>query len=126
VNGRRFYLDRGVGESRGVITVDGRPERLLVARDGEPAAQRLGARLVARVRSVERAQGLAFIDLQHGPDAILNLTGETGAITQGGWVEVELRSEARAGKGGQARWLGPADGPARLLAAGQSLEERLS
>ena len=46
-------------------------------------------------------------------------------MVQGGWVEIELRSQARAGKGGQARWLGPPQGPVRVIAAGQSLEERL-
>ncbi len=123
---RRYYLDLGEGETRGVVTLEGRPERLIIGRDGDPAAQALGARLVARVRSIERALALAFLDLGDGPDAVLNLNGEVGPVSQGGWVEIEVRSQARSGKGGQARWLGPAEGPARLLAAGQSVEERLA
>ena len=30
---RVIYLDRGVGETRGVLALDGRPERLLIQRD---------------------------------------------------------------------------------------------
>ena len=40
---RRFFLDRGVGETRAVVTLDGRPERLLIARDDDFAIQALGA-----------------------------------------------------------------------------------
>jgi Ribonuclease G/E len=123
---RRGYIDRGVGETRGVVTLDGRPERLIIERDGEAAAQALGARLVARIRSVERAQGLAFVDLSEGPDAVLNLTAGAGRIDSGGWAEIEIRSQARTGKGAQVRWLGPAEGPARLLSPGPSLEARLA
>ncbi|HEY2179571.1 MAG TPA: ribonuclease E/G [Caulobacteraceae bacterium] len=123
---RRAWLDRGVGESRAVVTLDGRPERLIIERHGEPAVQALGARLVARVRSVERAQGLAFVDLGDGPDAVLNLTGEIGRIDSGACVEIEIRAQARTGKGAQARWLGPAEGPARLLFPGPPLEARLA
>ena len=31
---RQAYLDASPGEVRGVVTLDGRPERLLIARDG--------------------------------------------------------------------------------------------
>ncbi|MGH7022911.1 MAG: ribonuclease E/G, partial [Caulobacteraceae bacterium] len=103
---RAFYLDAGVGESRGVVTLDGRPERLLIARAGEAPVQALGARVAARVRSVDKALGLAFLDLGAAPDAILNLTPEIGRMAEGGWIEIEIRSEARAGKGASARWLG--------------------
>ena len=58
VTARRFYLDRCVGESRGVVTLDGRPERLIIARESEPATQALGARLVARIRSAWSAPRL--------------------------------------------------------------------
>jgi Ribonuclease G/E len=122
---RRLYLDIGVGEARGVVSLDGRPERLLVARDGDPPAQNLGARVVARVRRVERAPGLAFLDLGEGPDAVLNLTGEIGRLVEGAAVEVEIRAEARGEKGASARFIGAAEGSPRLLAPGPSLEERL-
>jgi hypothetical protein len=123
---RRCYLDRGVGEARGVVTLDGRPERLIIARDGDLPMQALGARVAARVRSVQRAQGLAFLDLGQRPDAVLNLTRETGPLSDGAWIEIEIRSEARGGKGATVRWLGPAVGPGRLLASGPSLEDRLA
>lgn len=125
MSGRRLYLDAGVGESRGVVTLDGRPERLLIARDGDLAIQALGARAVARLRRVERAQGLAFLDLGEGPDAILNLDPAQGRLTEGLAVEVEIRTEARMGKGASARLIGPAEGSPRLLAAPPPLEERL-
>jgi Ribonuclease G/E len=125
VSGRRFYIDRGIGESRGAVTLSGRPERLMLVREGAPAVQVLGARVAARVRSVDRALAIAFLDLGEGPDAILNLAAGVGPVHEGGWVEAEIKSEARGGKGASARWLGPATGPVRLLAAGPSLEDRI-
>jgi Ribonuclease G/E len=122
---RRLYLDTCAGERRGVVTLDGRPERLIIERDGDLAAQALGARMVARVRRVENAAGLAFLDLGVEPDAVLNLTAEVGRLTEGQAVEVEIRTEARGDKGATVHFIGPAEAPARLLAAGPSLEERL-
>ena len=122
---RRLYLDDAPGERRGVVTLDGRPERLILQRHGESAHQALGARLVARVRALERGAGLAFLDLGEGPDAILNLTGETGKIVEGQALEVEIRTEARHDKGASVRLLGPAEGAPRLLFAAPGLEEQL-
>ena len=123
---RRFFLDEGCSESRGVVTLDGRPERLIIARLGDSPAQALGARMAARIRSVERAQGLAFVDLGVEPDAVLNLSLEIGPIVEGGWAEVEIRSEGRTGKGPTLRWLGAAVGPVRVLAPGPSVGDRLT
>ena len=122
---RRIYLDVGAGETRGVVTLDGRPERLLIVRDGDSAVQALGARLVARVRAIDRANALAFLDLGAAPDAVLNLTKEAGHITEGLHLEVEIRTEARSEKGASVRLIGPADGPVRLLAPAPSIEEQL-
>ena len=122
---RRLYLDVGAGETRGVVTLDGRPERLLIVRDGDLAVQALGARAVARVRAVDRANALAFLDLGAGPDAVLNLTKESGHVTEGLALEVEIRSAARRDKGASARLIAPADGPPRLLEAARGLEEQL-
>ena len=122
---RRLYLDVGVGETRGVVSLDGRPERLLIARDGDLAAQSLGARVVARVRRVEKAPGLAFLDLGEGPDAILNLTPQIGRLVEGAAVEVEIRAEARGDKSASARFLAAAEGSPRLMTPGPSMEERL-
>ena len=68
---RALFLDEGFGERRGVVTLDGRPERLLIERDGSGSA-RLGARFVARVTRIDRASALAFLDLG-SEEAVLNL-----------------------------------------------------
>jgi hypothetical protein len=122
---RRLYLDVGAGETRGVVTLDGRPERLLIARDGDPPVQALGARVVARVRSADKASALAFLDLGDGPDAVLNLTPETGPLLEGQAVEVEIRAEGRRGKGAVARLLGPGEGAPRLLEPAPATEVQL-
>ena len=120
---RRLYLDRAPGETRGVVTLDGRPERLLIARPGDVAVQQLGARLVARIASVERGLASAFLDLGEGPAAILPLTP---GLVEGAVVEIEIAAEARAGKGAVARLIGPADGAPRLLTPSAGLEARLA
>ena len=122
---RRLYLDVAAGEARGVVTLEGRPERLLIVRDGDLAVQALGARVVARVRALDRANALAFLDLGAGPDAVLNLTKEAGPLGEGQALEVEIRTEARGDKGASARPIGPAEGRPGLLHAAPSLEERL-
>jgi len=68
---RRVYLDAGIGETRGVVTLDGRPERLLIRRDDDDPRLLLGARLIARVASLEPALATAFLDLGNGAEAIL-------------------------------------------------------
>ena len=93
------YLDVGVGETRAVVTLDGRPERLLISRDDDIACQMLGAEVIGRVRKVERQLALAFIDLGEGPDGVLNLRPEMERLIEGQAVRVEIRSEVRAGKG---------------------------
>jgi hypothetical protein len=122
---RRIYLDVGAGETRGVVTLDGRPERLLIARDGDSPFQALGARVVARVRAVDKANALAFLDLGTAPDAVLNLTKDAGHITEGLHLEVEIRAEARWEKGASVRLIGPGDGPIRILAPAPSIEDQL-
>ena len=122
---RRLFLDVGIGETRGVVTLDGRPERLLIDRGETPPAQALGARLVARVRKVERAQAIAFLDMGQGPDGILNLRPEMERLNEGQALEVEIRGEGRADKGAQVRLIGPAEGAPRLLEAAPTLAEQL-
>ena len=123
---RRFFLDRGLGETRGVVTLNGKPERLIIARQDDLPAQSLGARVAGRIRMVERAQAIAFIDLGAGPDGVLNLSAEVAPVVEGGWLEVEVKSEGRRGKGPTLRGLGPATGPARVLAPGPDPEQRLA
>jgi Ribonuclease G/E len=126
MNQRSLYLDRAPGESRGVVMLDGRPERLLIQRADDPPVQRLGARVVARVRRIERSLASAFLDLGEGPEAILPLTGLAAALAEGAAIEVEIVAEARRGKGAVARLLGPAQGAPRLIQSAPSLNERLT
>ena len=123
---RRLYLDVGVGETRGVVTLDGRPERLLISRDDDVACQALGAEVVGRVRKVERQLALAFVDLGDGPDGVLNLRPDMDRLVEGQAVIVEVRSEARAGKGASLRLIGPGEGSPRLVTAAPSVEDELA
>jgi Ribonuclease G/E len=123
---RRSYLDRSPGETRGVITLDERPERLLVARSDDLEVQRLGARVMARVRRIERGVASAFLDLGQGPDAILALTGAAAGLAEGAAVEVEIVAEARRAKGAVARWLAVGEGAPRLSRAAPSIADRLA
>jgi Ribonuclease G/E len=122
---RRLYLDASPGERRGVVTLDGAPERLLIERDGDLVRQVLGARLVGRVRAVNRIQNLAFVDLGEGPPAVLNFEPSRGRPTEGEALEVEVRAEARGEKGAALRLIGPAAGDPRLIEAAPTLEDRL-
>ena len=111
---RRIYLDRGIGETSGVVTLDGRPERLILRRDDDDPRLLLGARLVARVASLEPALATAFLDLGQGAEAILPFRPEARPV-RGEALEVEIRGEPRRGKLATARFIGPAEGAPRLL-----------
>ncbi|HEY8572821.1 ribonuclease E/G [Phenylobacterium sp.] len=113
---RRAYLDRGIGETRGVVTLEGRPERLIVRRHDEDPRLALGARLVARVASLEPALATAFLDLGPGAEAILPFKPDARPV-RGQSVEVEIRAEPRRGKLAIARLVGDAAGAPRLLSA---------
>jgi len=121
---RRLFLDRGIGETRGVITLDGRPERLILQRNDDEPRLMLGARLVARVASVEPAIATAFLDLGGGLEAILPFKPETRPV-RGGGLEIEIRSEPRDGKLAVARQLAVGEGAPRLLAAAPDVAETL-
>lgn len=121
---RESFLDRGIGEARGVVTLDGRPERLIVRRYDDDPRLLLGARLAARVESLEPALGSAFLDLGGGAQAILPFKSDAKPV-RGAMVEVEIRGEPRRGKLAVARALGPADGAPRLLAPAPDLIEVL-
>jgi Ribonuclease G/E len=126
VSERRLYLDEGIGETRGVVTLDGRPERLLIRRDGDLDSQALGAQVVGRVRKVERQLALAFIDLGGGPDGVLNLRPEMERLVEGRALLVEVRSEVRAGKGASLRLVGEAEGGVRVMTPAPTLEDELA
>ena len=121
---RRIFLDAGVGEVRGVVTLDGAPERLLIRRDDDDPRLQLGARLAAIVASVEPSLSTAFLDLGEGAQAILPFKPDARPA-RGQLVEVEIRGEPRRGKLPVARLLGPAQGRPRLLAEAPSPAEAL-
>jgi len=122
---RALYLDRAPGEMRGVVTVDGRPERLLIERRGDPPGQKLGAIVIGRVRRIERTLSSLFVDLGEGPDAVLPLSGAAAGLAEGAAIEVEIVAEAHAEKGAVVRLLGPSQGPPRLVRAAPALETQL-
>lgn len=121
---RSLYLDVGIGETRGVVTLDGRPERLLIHRDGDVEALRLGARSAARVRKVEPAFASAFLDLGGGLEAMTAFKPDARP-GEGQLLEVEIRTEPRAGKLATARILGAAEGEIGLRAPAPSIAEQL-
>lgn len=121
---RLLYLDRSPGEIRGVVTLDGEPERLLIQRSGDDPALLAGARHAARVTSAEPALGLAFLDLGAGNAAILPFKPDAKP-RQGELMEVEIRSEPRRDKLAVARRLRSADGAPGLLAPPPEVEHQL-
>lgn len=121
---RRLFLDRGIGEIRGVVTLDGRPERLLLRRDDDEPRLTAGARVLARVASVEPAIATAFLDLGGGLEAILPFKPDARPV-RGATVEVEIRTEPREGKLAVARQLGEGQGAPRLLAPAPEIAEDL-
>src|SRR6185369_6311184 len=96
------------GEVRGVVTLDGRPERLLLSRDDDDLSLALGARHIARVADVEPALATAFLDLAGGAQAILSFRPDARPV-RGHSLEIEVRGEPRSGKLATARVIGPAE-----------------
>src|ERR1700761_8202560 len=90
VSRRRLYLDAAPGEMRGVVTLDGLPERLLIQRSDDSPVQALGARVIGRVRKIERPLASLFIDLGEGPDAVLALNGPAAGLAEGAAIELEI------------------------------------
>ena len=120
---RRLLLDEAPGERRGVVLLDGRPERLLIERDGEGPDAPLGARFVGRVTSL--ADDRAFVALPDGPDGVMRPPSDAPPA-EGAAVEVEVGAEARADKGPRLTWRAAAAGPPRRLSPGPTLAERLA
>lgn len=121
---RRTYLDVSPGEVRGVVTLDGRPERLLLRRDDDDLALALGARHVARVADVEPALATAFLDLAGGAQAILSFRPDARPV-RGQSLEIEIRGEPRRGKLATVRVIGTAEGAPRLLAPPPEIGDQL-
>lgn len=119
---RRALLDDAPGERRGVVLLDGRPEHLILDRDGEFDPAPLGARFTARVGAW--AGDRAFAALPNGPAGVLR--AGASRPPEGAAVEVEVATEAWGDKGPRLRLLGPAEGPPRLLAPPPSITARLA
>lgn len=109
-----------------MVLLDGRPERLLIEREGDRLEHRAGARLAARVRRIERALSTAFLDVGGEPDAVLSLTGEAKALTEGARIVVEVTAPPRTGKGAVVRLIGQGEGEPRVLRPAPDIIERLS
>jgi len=120
---RRLFLDRCPGERRGVVQLDGRPERLLIERDGEAHIAR-GAVYRGRVVAVSARMGLARLDLGEAV-ASLKLTRDK-ALAEGAIVEVEVTAEPGRGKGAFVALLTDrAEGRLGLLRPAPPLMQRL-
>jgi Ribonuclease G/E len=120
---RLTFRDWSPGEIRGVVTLDGKPERLLIRRDDDDPRLSLGARVAARVTEVEPALATAFLDLG-GAQAVLSFRPDERPV-RGEMLEVEVRSEPRRGKLASVRVLGRADGEPRLVTAGPTIGDQL-
>lgn len=85
----------------------------------------VGELWAARVRRIDRSLGTAFLDLGHGSETLLNLTGDALRLTEGALIAVEITSPARRGKGPVGRFNGFEEGQPRLLASAPPLETQL-
>lgn len=121
---RRFFLDEAIGETRGVVTLDDQPERLIIRRHDEDAALSLGAQFVARVASIEPALATAFLDLGEGREAILPFKPDSKPV-RGASVAIEIRAEPRNGKLAIARATGDGQGAPRLVTPAPNVREQL-
>lgn len=122
---RRAYLYKGVGETVGVVTLDGRPERFFVTWPGDDPLDAEGVHGVARVRKIEKAFSSAFVALPGGQDVILPLRPDMPPLVEGGLVEIEIKTASRLGKAAVARFVAAGEGEPRVFAEAPSVEERL-
>jgi Ribonuclease G/E len=122
---RRFYLDRCPGEVRGVVTLDGAPERLLLTRDGE-LTPRLGAVYGGRVTELSARLGLARVDLGDGQLGSLRLRGLDRPPHEGQKLKVVVVAEPAGGKPAALRLAGEGEpDQSGLITAAPSVEMQL-
>lgn len=122
---REVFLDDSPGETRGMIARNGQFERLLIHRDSEPLALRLGSRSIGRVVEIVPGLRAAFVDLGVPDPAFLPLPKDQ-RLTVGQKLQVVVVSEPRETKGAMLRWLGAGEGEPRLLEAGPDMAARLA
>ena len=126
MSGVEVFLDETPGEVRGVVVRDGRFERLIIQREGDLQAHRLGARSVGRIIAVDIGLKGAFVDLGAGdPFGFLPL-GKRDAAAVGAKVQVEVSAEPREHKGPALRLIGVGEGEPRLLRPGTTVSEMLA
>ncbi len=121
---RRLYLDRSPGEARAVVTADGKLERLILEREGEPPRAKVGEVWRGRVRATPRGFRGAFVDLGLDRDGLMGAEGSPHLI-EGMTVEAEVAAEGRADKGPTLRFRGPGEGPIARVQEAPTLEVRL-
>jgi Ribonuclease G/E len=119
------FLDQTPGETRGLIACDGRYTHILIEREGDAAALKLGARSVGRVAEIDAGLRGAFVDLGGGQTGFMPL-GKSHDLKQGQKIEVEVSAEPREAKGATLRRIGTADGEPRLLKAAPPVEQALA
>lgn len=122
---RKLFLDRSIGQTRAVVTLDGKPEQLILQRDSDDPVLRLGAVSVGRVRKVERAFAAAFVGLAGGAEGLLPLRPEMDRINEGQALTVAIKTEPRGGKLATLSLVGPGEGAPRLIAAAPDLAAEL-
>lgn len=121
-----LFYDDTPGEQRGLVARDGRFEQLLIQRENDPEAGRLGARSIGRVVAVETGLSGAFVDLgADSPPAFLPFE-KSRLLRVGEGLEVEVVSEARETKGPVVRRVADGEGRPRLLAPAPDLKTALS
>lgn len=120
---REAYIDDSPGETRGIIEGEQGFEHILIEREADDPALRLGAVSVGRVTRVEPGLSGAFLDLG-AAEGFLPLKRDAG-VHVGQKVEVEVVAEPREAKGATLKMLGLAEGEARLIRPGPGVAEWL-
>ncbi|CAN5335166.1 ribonuclease E/G [soil metagenome] len=119
------FLDEQPGETRGIIARDGRFETLLIQRESDMAAHRLGARSIGRVVDVDKGLNAAFVDLGGEPPMGFLPLQKGSAVREGMAIEVVVTAEPRERKGPALRLIGAGEGEPRLLAPAPTIADEL-
>jgi hypothetical protein len=120
------FLDETPGETRGVIVCDGRYQTLLIQRETDVAAHRLGARSIGRVVDVDKSLNAAFIDLGGEPPMGFLPLAKSDVVREGMAVEVIVTAEPRERKGPALRLIGAGEGEPRLLSSTPTVAQELA
>ncbi len=122
---RKLYLDIGVGERRGVVTLDDLPERLLIERDADVGRLQPGAVLAARISRVEKGLGIAFLEAPEGQSLVVARAGLPDGSGEGRFVAAQVLAPARRGKAASAKVLSHDAGPVRWIGDAPDFRRRL-